>query len=683
MAFAKEASELDSPVPQGPELSSHPTPSGDASPLVRARLPELSCVTAFAAAFMAAVESVRPLPFSSTDDAILHQGPVIKLHTDAALQFSLPRMFWELGSGWSPFESGQAGVFYPLYHLANVVSRFVGRPLALLDISAALHLWIAGLVCAWLLPSTMARRDRIAWSCLAVAQPAPFLLGLNWHSYLSPYPWFLAIALLLMRNGQPPAWPRADRLLLLLASTLFFLCVHPQMYLLAVMALGACALGVHGRPGLTSSIVFACAQLPFAVPLLYLYSVGENASANWLAGRTTADFILFESQGLKTVLYGLFTGNLLGDGGFRLWQGVSWVGQGMFFAPWLAWSLALAMRQRRFGWLVLASAFVLIMGITSVPWLAGALAGPLRFRWTWKLACIAGPLALVATIAFVQSKRTNWARTASVSALALVSAMVCLRGSSFDIFPSAVSAHSIGIEGIAAETKAALSQAGARPGARIALIAAHPINATVPIPMVGLTGNAPVLSGYESAHLFEPLENADAAASHYGLSTPWRGGIAPQKYAAETSAIETALVRIGVEALVSNVAGVFPSEQSTAFTDSLGRVTYVRRLEASAKPIPWDVSNGSPNALERLPGGRLRTLASQEQEPVIPLPRIIEWHPLPDGRWEGVPVLLGESGELWVLGTLLGALVGMLIVLRAPLHRFPFSSRKPDALPSR
>lgn len=636
------------------------------------RLPELGIVTAFTASLMAIINIIRPLPFSTTDDGITYYGPVIKLHTDAALRFSFPRIFWELGSGWSPYESSQAGVFYPLYHLSNLLARLIGKPLALLEVSAALHLWLAGAICVALLPTAMARRERIAWSLLAVAQPAPFILGLNWHSYLTPYPWFLAIALLLLRNGDVRSWPRVDRWYLLAASALMYACAHPHMYMLSIIALTLWILSLKGRAALTSVWLLGCAQLPFAIPTLYLRSVAAAASPNYLAGRDTVEFILVESQSLRTALYGIVSGNLLGDAGFRLWRGVSWVGQGMFFAPWLLWSGALAVLNRRLGWLLLATFLVLVMGITSVPLLAEILAGPFGFRWTWKLSIIVSPLGFLTIIALLRNEKPAMVRSAGVFGMVLASAFVCVRGLGFDLFPSAVSANHLGVEGIAAETRAALSQAGVAPGARIAMIGQHAIFAPVSIPIVGLTGNAPLSAGYETAHVFEPLENFEVAKSHYGLSTPWRIGISTAMYKGDMRGAEAALMRIGVDALVTAVPDVFPREESVAIADHLGRMTYVRRLRPESLPRPWDLSAEKPRALERLAGGKLRTLGPQDEPPDLALPRDIEWHRLDDGRWEGTPIVFGEEGELWVLGTLLTALASVLLMLRLP--RIPDST---------
>lgn len=633
---------------------------------LRPVLLEIGVITAFVGCLMAIVNSIRPLPFATTDDGITYYGPVIKLHTDAALRFAFPRMFWELGSGWSPYESSQAGVFYPLYHLSNLLARLIGRPLALLEVSAVLHFWLAGLICILLLPKKMAQRDRIAWSLLAVAQPAPFLLGLNWHSYLTPYPWFLAIAILLIRNESAQSWTRKDRWSLLVASALMYACAHPHMYILSILALALWISSVKGRKAVASVWLLGCAQLPFAIPTLYLRSVAAEASPNYLAGRDTADFILFESQNLKTVVFGIFSGNLLGDAGFRLWQGVSWMGQGMFFAPWLLWSGALAFRYRRLGWPLMATFMVLVMGIASIPQLAEILAGPFGFRWTWKIASILSPLGLLTIVAFLSEKRAVWLRTAALCGLTLASTLVCIRGLDFDLFPSAKHAHRLSVEGIAAETKTTLSRAGVAPGSRIALIGQHAIFAPVPVPIVGLTGNAPLSAGYETAHVFEPLENFEVSKSHYGLSTPWRVGISSSVYRSSPEEVDYALMRVGVDALVTAVPDIFPSEESVAVADHAGRMTYIRRLRAETLPRPWDLASGMPRALERLAGGKLRTLGPQDEAPSLGLPRPIEWESLADGRWEGMPIVFGEFGELWVLSAVLIGLASVLLVLRIP-----------------
>ncbi len=644
----------------GPRSAAAPRapPAAREEPRAPGRALAVLAATVGAALLLAVAQRVRPLPFGTTDDGPMYFAPLIELQTRALLSGHWPRMFWELGSGWTPFESGQVGVAYPGYLVAAVIARVAGHPLALLDVSAWLHLWVAGLACALLLPGNVGGPRRAAFALLAVAQPGPFLLGLNWHDYLACYPWFLASGLILLRNlSRDERWPLGEELGLVLASAAFWMTAHPQMYAVGIACLGAWVLALRPERPWRALAALALAQLPLAAPTLFLHDASTRATANWMFGRGTDEFAMRWGQTLGTVASGLLSGNLLGEGGFRLWPGVPSSGQGMFFAPWLLWSWVLAIRTRRNLWIVLSAALAGLLAIATFPSLVRLVPAALGLRWTWKLSLFLGPLALLAVVRL--HDRGGRSRRAlepwGVVALALVAAAVCVRGVRFDIWPGLKVAHPLGLERVVEVTRDALQRAGAERGSRIAIVGKYLFDQDLPVPVVGLTGDAPVLSGYESAHLYEPLENAQAAASHDNLSTPWRMRVEADAYRRDPAAVETRLASLGVDFIVTAAPGIFPRDGTVDVPDPLGRVTSIRRIRGAPPSFPYDVARD--DAVERLPGGGLRTLSAAPAAPTLNVPRAMTWKRLVDGRWEGTPVVVEQP---WLLRGALGLCVAAL-----------------------
>ena len=220
--------------------------------------------------------------------------------------------------------------------------------------------------------------------------------------------------------------------------------------------------------------------------------------------------------------------------------------------------------------------------------------------------------------------------------------------------------HALGLERIAEVTRGAMASAGVPQGARIAIVGRYTMSDELPVPIIGLTGNAPVLSGYESAHLYEPLESAAAAASHGGLSTPWRIRIEADAYGRDPADVEARLAGFGAEWIVTATPGLFPGEGTVEIRDPLGRATFIRRIAGAPPSFPYDTAGG--NALERLPGGRLRSVVAAPTPPVLNVPRRVAWVQLDDGRWEGTPVVVTRR---WLLYAALGLCCASLALVSA------------------
>lgn len=631
-------------------------------PPIRRFLPP-ALVVAAGLAFFALVEAVRPLPFATTDDNWMYFLPLIKAHTDSLLSGHFLRALWSLGAGWSPWENAQAGLLYLPFHLANLLARLLGEPLALLEVSSALHLLAAGLATYGLLPRERGPWERAAWGCAAMVQPGPFLLGLNWHIYLSSYPWFLALALLGLRRDEAGLPGRRTRLALLACNAGFFLAGHAQMYVLGWLLLLPWWFAMAGLEGWKGRLRLAVAvQLPLVATLLFLKGVSLEANPNWMQGRDQPRYLLAAAQKAGTVLAATLWGNLGAPLDFKLW-GTSWTGAGLLFSPPLLAVPLLALWRRRWGLAVFFAACFMFLAAASFPFLRFLGVGPLEgFRWTWKAAIATGPLALLSLALLAEEFRLPVRlRRAGVPGLALLSAWVCVQGMDFDIWPSLVAAHREGARGLVRATRDFAAAAGLPPGCRVALVGEVDMVQALPLPYLGLVGNAPLLSGLETAHIYEPLESARAAKAHFSLNLPWRQAVPEANYAADPRRVEEALRRAGAQALLCPYPDVLAGGRGVR--DGLGRTLFVKRLEDGPGPFPWARFRGQDLPLDRLPGGGLRTRVPLPEPPALLVPRDLAWRPLPDGRWEGRPE---GPGLLWILLTLVGTGGAVLLALRRP-----------------
>ncbi len=581
---------------------------------------------------------LRPYPFTA-GDGILRYLPLIKAHTDSLLGGAPLRMLWGLGAGWNPAQSGEMGLAYLPYHLANLLARLLGRPLALLEASAWMHLAAAALVGWHLLPRSIGGAER-RWLCLLLmVLPGPFLLGLNWASYLAGYPWFLALALLSLEPCPTPG-RRARRLLFAAAG--FFLATHVQMFVLgAGLLLLAQLAGVAARRDGAGLKAFVLALLPFGVPLAYLKMVSLHASAGWQEAWASKEMLIRGAQALPVALQGLALGNFFPGRAFQVFGDVSWRGIGVFFAPWLLLVLAEAAWRRRWGALAFWALVSLLLGAKSAPFLSELAVGPLQgFRWTWKLMLFVAPLSLFALLGSEAWQRLPgpWRARASAG-LAVLSLAVCLRGLPFILSQGAADFAPLGVATMVEETRRVLAQCGLQEGTRIGLVDLRRGD-SLPIALMTLPGNGALLCGYESAHLFEPLDDAVASADRYGLTS--QALIGPGFLRRPDA--DRWLARIGIQALVA--AGPLEGENVRSARDRLGRELWVRPV-AGALPWTYPWAKG-PAELRRLPGGALRSLAASGSPPALINSRPMQWTRTGDGTWTGVPA--GLPATWWTAG---------------------------------
>lgn len=600
---------------------------------------------ALAALAVLGADLIRPYAFGTTDDNWMYFLPLIKAHTDALLNGHFLRVLWSVGSGWSPWENAQVGVLYLPYHLANLLARALGRPLALLEVSAWMHLAAAGGVAHLLCPRELPPAERLGWALGAMLMPGPLLLGLNWHNYLTCYPWFLALAFLLHRRitAPEPTPDRRERLLLGALSLGFFLSSHAQMYVIGIGLLCLWALAeAPRRETFRTLLPLLLAQLPALIPLIYLKVLALDGTQDWMGDRGDPTYLLRHAQTLGTVLHGTVFGNLLYTKDFQLWANIRWTGVGMFFSPFLV-LLARALWLRRqwpLGLFFLAC--LVFMGAASHPWLRVFGFGPLDgFRWTWKISIFTGPLALVSLAARWDSLR-DATRRRLIWSTAGLSLLVFFRGLSFEIWPSLDAAHPFGAEGLVEETQRMARQTGLRPGTRIALLGPFDMVQPLPLPVLGLVGNAPVLSGLGAAHIYEPMEPSWASRGHLGLSLPWRVWVPAQALVDQPDNLFGALRQIGVQALVTVAPEAARCAGSRAFIDRIGRTLWV-------VPVPGAPAGQYPASYQadlkvQFSGDLVSPPSSQP--PQILSPRPVYWHQAEDGTWLGNPNGVPE-GWMW------------------------------------
>jgi len=578
---------------------------------------------------------IRPFPFSTTDDNWMYFLPLIKAHTDAVLGGHPLRMLWSLGSGWSPWENAQVGVLYVPYHLANLVARFIGHPLALLEVSTWMHLSAVALVARSFAPLDRPESERMAWGLLAMLAPGPLLLGLNWHNYLSCYPWFLALAFLLQRIVSRIEFrsSRRERLLIGFCSLGFFVSSHAQMYVLGIgiLLLWALAEQPH-RSHFRRLLPFLWAQLPALIPLLYLKMLSLDGTQDWMGDRGDSYYLLRHAQTLGAVLHGTLFGNLLYTRDFQLWANISWTGVGIFFSPALV-LLCRPLWQRRKWSLGVFFLFALVfMGAASYPTIRHLGFGPLAgFRWTWKICIFIGPLALASLLLRFQESfpRRSPFLLGTIAGLSL---LVFLRGLSFEIWPSLEAAHPFGAERLAMETRRMASMTGLLPGSRVALVGPFDMMQPLPLPVLGLVGNAPILAGLEAAHIYEPMEPSRPSREHYGLSLPWRVVLPETLLFQDPEKIMDALRRIGVQAVITISPQARNFQGARPYVDPLGRTLWVL-------PVPAALTGPFPAALgqklARKPSGILLAPPSP-RPPTLITSRPVTWEPSSSG-WVGVP----------------------------------------------
>ena len=614
------------------------------------------------------LESTRGFPFSSMGDGPFYFVPLIKAHTDAWLRGSPGAYLWSLGSGHSVWESGQLGPLYIPYVLANIAARGIGEPTLLLEVSAVVHLVLAGLFVVWLLPGTYRGVDRGLAAALVAVQPAPIMLGANWTPYISSYPWFVGLLLLCEPSDDQALGSRPRRVGVMVTSLGFLMTAHPQMVAvgLGLVALRCLSGGGELRRRWRNFRVFLAAQLPAVLPMMYIYLASLKATPNWMAGREEGAFLLRDGQVLATVLQGMFLGNLVEHPGLTVWEGVSWTGIGIFFAPWLVLSLFSSLRRREAAWPLVCLVLIGLVAIGSFPALATLAVGPFSgFRWTWKLVWFLGPMSLLLVLVQMRpSARALPVWRSLVTASIVLCTFVGARGMQFDLFPPFAFSQPRGISTLVEETRQLQEAVGIGVGDRIALLGSCPTGANpLPAALLGLIGNAPLLTGLGSAHLYEPMEPEEVAITHFSLSTPWRKPVPRGNYVADPRGIERSLASIGTRWMVTIRPELLQGPDVLTFVGSQGLPVFVRQVPAPVAPWPLGIGDQGPVPVELLDNGDVVTVAAVDEPPDMGIGREVEWSTEENGRLRG---RVRQLSPAWIVGELLALVLGLVMIARSP-----------------
>ena len=210
------------------------------------------------------------------------------------------------------------------------------------------------------------------------------------------------------------------------------------------------------------------------------------------------------------------------------------------------------------------------------------------------------------------------------------------------------------------------SASGLAAGTRIALIGQFDMQQPLPLPILGVLGNAAVLSNLETAHLYEPMEPAGLLQDHLGLTLPWRGYIHDAAFYSAPAEAMAALRSIGVQAALSDNTAATRIRGTKAYKDRLGRVTYVIPVKDA---LPWQFPDAGAGRVQRMADGRLRANGGT-MPPELLSSRKIRWSERPGGIWIGNPIVLASH---WVLGTIMLTLASLWLTVRrrrgAPKHQ--------------
>ncbi len=617
-------------------------------------------------AFFFGIEATRPLPFATSNDGWSYFLPLIHAHTDALLAGTPLRMVWDLGDGWNPWQSGQIGLLYLPLHLANLMARATGEPLALLDASALLALLGTALVAFWLAPRTLTLAARVGLALALAFAPGVFQVGLIWHNYLIGTPWFVGLCFLIVRNlDRQPSWPRGDRLLCGAFCALLFLSSHVQMYAIGVSMLGALiVVASPSRRALTRSLaMLAFAQLPVLPALIYFKGLSEAVVGSWISRRADPDFFAYQAAGLREVMEGLLAGNFLR--GTLL--GLSPTRMGMFFNPALIAVIALCVQRRQWRMVAYAVLVIMILAASDFPFVSYLAVGPFDgFRWTWKLTIFTFALFLIWLVRelSVMDRAKRWL-PGGLLVMATVSAAICLRGS---FVTSWDGVQHLGVRAVMDAGEACMRDARIARGTRLAFVGQfnHQQLGKYPLPILALGGDAPLLFHAESVHLYEPLEPADAHARHLGLSAYWRRSVSPEEWKNNRAQTSERLIAAGAQVLLAAEPGVLDGPHVRTCVDALGRKTWVESLPSGpAHSYPWATVGEYIVELEPLPGGRLLTSVPTTVPPQVQSSRRVSWERYQYGRWIGTPKTIASR---WVTWTLLCTMLACYLLWRGRLE---------------
>lgn len=598
-------------------------------------------------------ERQRPLPFSTTNDNWSYFLPLLGRVQEAWWSGAPLRVVWDVGQGWSPWESGQVGWLYPFTLIAGGVVRALGEPLLLLEVNAFVHMLLLAVAAWWCPPPSRTGPDRAALVAALAAAPGPLLVGMNWHDYLLPAPWFLVLLGLCWRAVDRGAvWTRREVAVVVVVSLLSFLAAHPHMFVLGcgflalfsiVVAYGhADAAARRGRVAVGVDVVarLALAQLPTVPALVFLAQAAGRASPVWQAVRDKASVLEGSLRGLE------------GVGAVVLGPWFS-PGHAALFTPLVLALFVVAVVRRRPGLVLVSLLFVVLLVPHLFPAIDGLFIGPLSsFRFPEKLGVYVGPTT--AALWFVFGARAGVLRRDVVGALVAVASMVAFVVD-HDRHTTLGAAHATGARGLVEHAERCLAEVGVQRGERLAFarhIAYDRDWAQYPLLLPALFNHAPLLYGRQSAHVYEPLEPDEFAVGHHRLTAFWRSATVDFGDPATLEALRD----VGTDWVVGLTArDVAPLPATRVCGLAFARVPNPRPfpgegLVADAAGDLWSTST---------------TLVAPPATPHVL--RALQWTHAADGRWRGRHPL-----PLWpFVAATFAAGVAAALALARPVTRSP------------
>lgn len=582
-------------------------------------------------------EVLRPFPFTTTNDNWSYFLPLLTRVTDSWLDGAPLRIVWELGQGWAPWESGQAAWLSPVPVFSALLTRSVGDPIWLLEVDAGVHVLLLGAAALWAPPTSFSPTQRRAAALLLSLAPGPLLIGMNWHNYLMPAPWFLLLLGFVWRAlDRDRGWTPREGVVVVVVSLLFFSAAHPQMMVIGCGFLALFALGLaRNRLGVEVVVRLALAQVPVVPALLFLWLAAANAPPIWMAQRARGSFLDKSFAPLEGLL-ALVTGPTFVAFG------------GPVFLPLIVALVVLGVRERRRRLVGVAVFIVILLVPRLFPPIDWLMVGPLAsFRFVSKLTVYAGPVVA----ALFMSTQWRW-RNLTAVVVAASSAVVVVAAN--DQQTTLNAAHATGAGGLRDLGRRCLDEAGVNEGERIAFIGDLLYQRDfdhVPLALVAMMNQATLTLGRESANVYEPLEPKELFVAHGALTAWWRN----TPIAASDEVRVAALRNSGVHWLLSLDRGQFDLRTPPLPT------TQVCGIFFAALPDPQPFLPGMVR-------GRDGTLTTTTTTSTMPPPATMtarpqQWQRLGDGRWQSRPALPATT---WLWGSLAALVLGLVGVTFAP-----------------
>jgi hypothetical protein len=596
------------------------------------------------------VELQRPFPFTTTMDNWGYFLPLMTKTTTAWLDGHSLRVAWELGQGWSPWDSGQVAWLSPVPVVAALITRLLGDPLVLLEVNAALHLLLLGVVAALAPPPRFAGWSRVALALALGLAPGPIVVGMNWHDYLMPAPWFLLLLCVMWRAlDEDRSWSAGEGVVVVVVSLLFFSAAHPQMVVLghAFLTLFALASARSWRVGVDVVVRLALAQLAVVPALYYLMWAAAAAAPVRRDARDGASVLkgsLPPLEGLAAFLLGPWVTSM----------------SAARFNPLLLAVVVAGVLLRRPRVAVAGVWMTVLLVPTIAPFIDHLFVGGLAsFRFPVKLTVYAGPVATALWFALDwtspaggwKSPAGGWKRADVVAVVVAAASVLVLvvgneGGTTFN------SAHAIGARGLHELGDRCFDEAGVVDGERVAFVGEVRHSRTfadIPLALMAVANNATVMMGRSSAHLYEPLEPEVLARAHAGLTVYWRGNLQID----DERSLDL-VRRSGATWLMARA----PELLAPLPTTHACELWFARMPD----PLPFPgagIEIDSAGTLTTTTTTATTTTATTP--PVLDLARSLEWTALPDGRWRAVPPLPRSD---WFIAVVGGLVLSLILVRR-------------------